>query len=80
MAQRFYGQPLISNRNGSAELYSWSPNSNDKTVKRKGGIGTIQVGIGCDLTEDNNVTYAYELLFIGSQPKKVPYVVCDYVE
>ena len=78
MAQTFYGKPLVSNRNGSAELYSWSPNSNDKTVKRKGGIGAV-IGIGCDLTEDNNVTYVYELLFVGSQSKKVPYVACDYV-
>ena len=79
MSKTLYGKPLISNRNGAAELYSWSPNSNDKIFK-KGGIGAIQSGVGCNLTEDNNVTYAYELLFIGDIGKRVPYVICDYVE
>ena len=80
--QVFYSKPLVSVRNGAAALYSWSPQSNDKVVRKKDGVGTPIAAntIGCNLTEDNNVTYVYELLFIDNVSKKVPYVICDYVE
>lgn len=83
MAKTFYGKPSISVRNGAAELYSWSPNDNDRKITRVGGTGTGNVnssGVGCSLTEDYNVTYVYDLLFTNGPDKHIPYVVCDYVE
>jgi hypothetical protein len=79
MAKVFYGKPSISVRNGLAELYSWSPNSNEKVVNRTGLVSTGN-GVGCNLNEDYNVTYVYELLFTDGPDKRIPYVVCDYVE
>lgn len=76
----FYSKPLVSVRNGAAALYSWSPESNDKLIRKKDGVGAVINNVGCNLTEDNNVTYVYELLFIDNVYKKVPYVICDYVE
>lgn len=78
MAKTFYGKPLISNRNGAAELYSWSPNGYERSANRIGAPNVSSVG--CSLEEDNIVTYVYELLFINGQTKRIPYVVCDYVE
>lgn len=78
--QVFYSKPLVSVRNGAAPLYSWSPESNDKLIRKKDGVGAVINNVGCNLTEDNNVTYVYELLFIDNVSKKVPYVICNYVE
>lgn len=79
MAIKLYDKPLISNRNGAASLYSWSPNSNDKQV-RSAGLGSSVNNVGCNLSEDYNVTYAYEILFTNGPDKHIPYVTCDYVE
>lgn len=79
MGKTFYGKPSISVRSGAAELYSWSPNDNDRKITKVGTTGN-EVGVGCSLSEDYNVTYAYELLFTDGPDKRIPYVVCDYVE
>ena len=79
MANRIYGKPLVSPRNGAAELYSWTPQSNGKVASRVGAINNTN-NVGCSLTEDYNVTYVYDLLFTSNQDKRIPYVVCDYVE
>ena len=78
MAKTLYGKPIISNRNGAAGLYSWSPYDYEKKANRLGEPNVPTVG--CSLEEDNVVTYVYELLFINGQTKRIPYVVCDYVE
>jgi hypothetical protein len=80
MAEVFYSKPLVSVRNGAAPLYSWSPGTNDKVVQKKDAVGAVVTSVGCNLIEDNNVTYVYELLFINNVPVKSPYVMCDYVE
>jgi hypothetical protein len=79
MAKVIYGKPSISVRGGLAELYSWSPGSNDKTSK-KTGVANGPSGVGCSLNEDYNVSYVYELLFTDGADKRMSYVVCDYVE
>ena len=76
MAKEFYDKALISNRNGSAELYAWRPYSVDKKIKQ----AEINGAVGCNLFEDNVVTYVYELLFVNGANKRIPYVVCDYVQ
>jgi len=79
MAKTFYGKPSISVRNGAAELYSFTVGDNERTITKVGTSGN-QSGVGCSLSEDYNVTYAYELLFTNGPDKRIPYVVCDYVE
>ena len=79
MAKTFYGKPSISVRSGAAELYSFTVNDNDRKITKVGTTGS-QSGVGCSLSEDYNVTYAYELLFTNGPDKRIPYVVCDYVE
>jgi hypothetical protein len=79
MAKTFYDKPLISNRNGAAELYSFTVGDNNRKITKVGTTGN-QNGTGCSLSEDYNVTYAYELLFTNGPDKRIPYVVCNYVE
>jgi hypothetical protein len=79
MSKTFYDKPLISNRNGAAELYSFTVGDNDRKITKVGTTGN-QNGVGCSLSEDYIVTYAYELLFTNGPDKRIPYVVCDYVE
>ena len=79
MAKTFYGKPSISVRGGAAQLYSFTVGDNNRTITKVGTEGN-QAGVGCSLSEDYNVTYAYELLFTNGPDKRIPYVVCDYVE
>lgn len=79
MAKTFYGKPSISVRSGAAELYSFTVGDNERTITKVGTSGN-QSAVGCSLSEDYNVTYAYELLFTNGPDKRIPYVVCDYVE
>lgn len=78
MAKKLYDKPLVSNRNGSAELYTWQPYDTEKKVNER-NVNSID-GVGCNLFEDNNVSYTYEILFVNGANKRIPYVVCDYVE
>lgn len=79
MANRIYGKPLVSPRHGASELYSWVPQDNEKLSTNR-GVGTKPTNVGCSPAEDYNVTYVYDLLFTGTEDKRIPYVVCDYVQ
>ena len=81
MGKTFYGKPLISVRGGATELYSFTVGDNERTITKVGTSGNANsTNVGCSLSEDYNVTYAYELLFTNGPDKRIPYVVCDYVE
>ena len=71
---------VFSDKSYSADIYKWSPQSNDKTIKIKPTRPYY-----CNATTGSNgqdwiSTYAFNLVLVNDDIEKIAYVECDYVK
>lgn len=75
-----YGKPVFTQKTYGAQLYKWSPESNDKKI-----VKNVKPYY-CSATpnsqgQDWMSTYSYNLFVTpAGEQQKLAYVECDYVE